>query len=223
MWNYTRCRCLLENLARCDGRQESCREETCLVWQGRAGTLPALSKPRVQKHLHGSQDIQIYPLRDFTGFFQHALPCLTGPFWQKCPQIRSRSFWAKSGDDGVRLCRGDVWPLWAPGPCVLLPLACHGCSLSLPGWGIGGVFPFLRKWPDQCSTQTHPLARSFPPIGHLSKHTWVSGGLHGKKRVFLEHEGSADKWKGTGQRIPIYTIEIISRNKNHLLLEPHMV
>lgn len=107
--------------------------KTCLVWQGRAGTLPALSKPRGQKHLHGSRDIQIYPLRDFTGFFQHALPCLTGPFWQNCPWIRSRSFWAKSGDDGVRLCRGDVWPLWAPGPRVLLLLACHGYSLSCLG------------------------------------------------------------------------------------------
>lgn len=91
---------------------------------------------------------------------------------------------------------------------------------SKPAWpGMGGVFPFLRKWPDQCYTQTHPLARSFPPIGPLSKHTWVQVALmEKKKRMFLEHQSSADKWRGAGQ---IHTIKIVSRG--HLLLEPCMI
>ncbi|NXK10241.1 FLT3 kinase, partial [Herpetotheres cachinnans] len=57
------CHCLLENLARCDGIGRTAAGKTCLIWQGRAGTLPDFCKSHVQKHLHGSQDFHIHPLR----------------------------------------------------------------------------------------------------------------------------------------------------------------
>lgn len=156
------------------------------MWAGELQGRPAQSGRLGQEHF------QPYPSAIFRSIYM-VLKTFSSTLWETlqvfpaCPALLDSDlltemptdpwsvFLGQKGWWQCEIFQDDMWPLWAPAGWLWFS--------SKPTWVRNWMyFSFLRKWPDQCSTQTPPFARAIPCLGPLRKSSWVSGDLLGKKK-----------------------------------------